>query len=152
MVYSAADIIAHSIEGYFTATVQPHFQSRLVESIIKTVIETTEILIAEPLNYAARAEFAWASTQALNGLIYSGTAGYSYPNHMIEHSLSALYNVPHGAGLSVVIPAWMKWYQHKNPKQFTRFAQEVFGVATADEGIADIYTTDVSTAIINNAF
>ena len=135
LVYSAADIIAHSIEGYFTATVQPHFQSRLVESIIKTVIETTEILIEDPLNYAARAEFAWASTQALNGLIYSGTAGFSYPNHMIEHSLSALYNVPHGAGLSVVMPAWMKWYHTKNLQQFERFAREIFGKSTAIEGI-----------------
>lgn len=194
LVYSAADIIAHSIEGYFTATVQPHFQSRLVEAIIKTVIETTEILIEDPLNYDARAEFAWASTQALNGLIYSGTAGFSYPNHMIEHSLSALYNVPHGAGLSVVMPAWMKWYHTKNPKQFERFAREIFGKSTAVEGIAaleswfnkvgtptrlsqfaiepsalpiilenvlgnaryfgvaDIYTEEVSTEILNNAF
>lgn len=194
LVYSAADIIAHSIEGYFTATVQPHFQSRLVESIIKTVIETTEILIEDPLNYAARAEFAWASTQALNGLIYSGTAGFSYPNHMIEHSLSALYNVPHGAGLSVVMPAWMKWYHTKNLQQFERFAREIFGKSTAIEGlealenwfnkvgtptrlsqfniasselpiilenvlgnasyfgVADIYTREVSTEILENAF
>jgi alcohol dehydrogenase YqhD (iron-dependent ADH family) len=136
LVYSAADIIAHSIEGYFTATVQPRFHSRMVESIINTVIETTEILLADPSNYEARAEFAWASTQALNGLIYTGTAGFSYPNHMIEHSLSALFNVPHGAGLSVVIPAWMKWYHSRNPAQFERFAKNIFGAATAEQGIA----------------
>lgn len=136
LVYSAADVIAHSIEGYFTAGVQPHFQSRLVEAIINTVIESTEILIADPHDYAARAEFAWAATQALNGLTYAGTAGFSYPNHMIEHSLSALFNVPHGAGLSVVMPAWMKWYHSRNPAQFQRFAQHVFGVQTAEEGIA----------------
>ena len=136
LVYSAADIIAHSIEGYFTATVQPRFHSRMVEAIINTVIETTETLLADPTDYAARAEFAWASTQALNGLIYAGTAGFSYPNHMIEHSLSALFNVPHGAGLSVVIPAWMKWYHDRNPGQFERFAKQVFGVATAEQGIA----------------
>ena len=136
LVYSAADIIAHSIEGYFTATVQPHFHSRMVEAIINTVIETTETLLADPADYAARAEFAWASTQALNGLIYAGTAGFSYPNHMIEHSFSALFNVPHGAGLSVIIPAWMKWYQSRNPAQFERFAKYVFGVETAGQGIA----------------
>jgi NADP-dependent alcohol dehydrogenase len=136
LVYSAADIIAHSIEGYFTASTQPRFHSRMVEAIINTVIETTETLLANPADYAARAEFAWASTQALNGLIYAGTAGFSYPNHMIEHSLSALFNVPHGAGLSVIMPAWMKWYQSRNPNQFKRFAQYVFGVTTAEEGIA----------------
>ena len=136
LVYSAADIIAHCIEGYFTATVQPHFHSRLVEAIINTVVETTETLLSNPDDYNARAEFAWASTQALNGLIYAGTSGFSYPNHMIEHSLSALFNVPHGAGLSVVIPAWMKWHHSRNPAQFERFAKNVFGVATAEQGIA----------------
>ncbi|GAB4058570.1 iron-containing alcohol dehydrogenase [Uliginosibacterium sediminicola] len=135
LVYSAADIIAHSIEGYFTAKLQPRFQSRLVEAIIKTVIETTETLLADPADYEARAQFAWASTQALNGLIYSGTAGFSYPNHMIEHSLSALFNVPHGAGLSVVMPAWMKWYHSHNPQQFQRFAREIFGLESAEQGI-----------------
>ena len=136
LVYSAADIIAHCIEGYFTATVQPRFQSRLVEAIINTVIETTETLLADPDDYNARAEFAWASTQALNGLIHAGTAGYGYPNHMIEHSLSALFNVPHGAGLSVVMPAWMRWYRDRNPGQFARFAKNVFGLDTAEQGIA----------------
>jgi NADP-dependent alcohol dehydrogenase len=136
LVYSASDIIAHAIEGYFTARVQPRFHSRLVEAIIHTVMENTETLLADPGNYAARAEFAWAATQALNGLVYAGTSGYSYPNHMIEHSLSALYNVPHGAGLSVVMPAWMKWYQQHNPAQFERFAREVFGLDTAAAGIS----------------
>ncbi|QSI76268.1 iron-containing alcohol dehydrogenase [Niveibacterium microcysteis] len=136
LVYSAADIIAHSIEGYFTATVQPKIQSRLVESVINTVIETTDALLADPLDYNARAEFAWAATLALNGVTYAGTAGFGYPNHMIEHSLSALFNVPHGAGLSVVMPAWMKWYHGRNPSQFERFAKQVFGLATAEQGIA----------------
>lgn len=136
LAYSAADIIAHSIEVYFTATDHPHFQSRLVESIIKSVIETTEILLKDPLDYNARAEFAWVSTQALNGLTTSGTGGGNFPNHMIEHALSALFNIAHGAGLSIVIPAWMKWYKGQNPAQFERFAKEVFGVKSADEGIA----------------
>lgn len=136
LVYSAADIIAHSIEGYFTATMQPKIQSRLVESVIITVMETTEVLLADPADYNARAEFAWAATLALNGITYAGTSGFGYPNHMIEHSLSALFNVPHGAGLSVVMPAWMKWYHSRNPAQFERFAQQIFGLKTAEEGIA----------------
>jgi len=136
LVYSAADIIAHCIEGYFTASVQPRLHSRMVEALIATVMETTQSLLADPADYDARAEFAWASTQALNGLIYEGTTGFSYPNHMIEHSLSALFDVPHGAGLSVVIPAWMKWYHGRNPSQFQRFARALFGVETAEDGIA----------------
>lgn len=136
LVYSAADVIAHSIEAYFTATVHPRLQSRLVEAVINTIIETTETLLANPADDDARGEFAWAATLALNGLTFSGCAGFGYPNHAIEHSLSALFNVPHGAGLSVVMPAWMKWYQSRNPAQFERFARQVFGLATAAEGIA----------------
>lgn len=136
LVYSAADIIAHSIEGYFTATAQPRLLSRLAESIINTVIDSTDILLGNPDDDAARGEFAWASTQALNGLIYAGSAGVSHPNHMIEHALSAMFNVPHGAGLSVVMPAWMKWYHKLNTPQFERFAKQVFGVETAAKGIA----------------
>lgn len=135
LVYSAADIIAHSIEGYFTATVQPELINLQVEANIKTVIRTTEILLQDPTNLDARGEFAWAATMALNGLTYIGTAGYSYPNHMIEHAMSAICDVPHGAGLSVVMPAWMVWWKDRNPKQFQRFAQEIFGLSTAEEGI-----------------
>ncbi len=135
LAYSAVDAIAHVIEVYFTATYHSDFNSRLVESIIKSMMRTTEILLKNPNDYNARGEFAWIATQALNGLTPSGTEGGSFPNHMIEHALSALYNVPHGAGLSVVIPAWMKWYKEKNIAQFQRFSKEVFGLKTADEGI-----------------
>ncbi|MWN06574.1 MULTISPECIES: iron-containing alcohol dehydrogenase [unclassified Gilliamella] len=135
LVYSAADIIAHSIEGYFTATTQPELINLQIEANIKTVIRTTEILLKNPNDLDARGEFAWAATLALNGLTYVGTAGFSYPNHMIEHAMSAICNVPHGAGLSVVMPAWMKWYHDRNPKQFQRFAKQIFGLSTAEQGI-----------------
>jgi alcohol dehydrogenase YqhD (iron-dependent ADH family) len=135
LAYSAVDAIAHSIEVYFTASSHPNFNSRIVESIIKSIMETTEILIEDPNDYGARGEFAWVATQALNGLTPAGTAGGSFPNHMIEHSLSALYNVAHGAGLSIVIPAWMRWYKEQNLSQFERFSKEVFGLEGADAGI-----------------
>ena len=136
LVYSAADIIAHSIEGYFTAKVQPDIINLYIEANIKTVMKTTEILLADPDNYDARAEFAWAATMALNGLTYVGTHGYSYPNHMLEHVMSAVVNCAHGAGLAVIMPAWMKWYKSRNLGAFERFAREIFGVNSADEGIA----------------
>lgn len=135
LVYSASDIIAHSIEGYFTASYHPDIIASYIETNIATVIKTTETLLTDPNNYNARAEFAWAATQALNGTTYLGVERASYPNHMIEHSLSALYNVAHGAGLSVVMPAWMKWYVSRNEKQFERFAHNIFDKATANEGI-----------------
>ncbi|MDD2888716.1 MAG: iron-containing alcohol dehydrogenase [Aliarcobacter sp.] len=135
LVYSAADVIAHSIEGYFTASVHPEFINKQVEAIISTIIQTTEVLIENPKDYNARSEFAWAATNALNGTTFLGTTGYSLPNHMIEHSLSALFNVPHGAGLSVVIPAWMKWYYNKNMPQFEQFSNRIYGLYSSQEGI-----------------
>ncbi|NOL49421.1 iron-containing alcohol dehydrogenase [Pelistega europaea] len=135
LVYSASDIIAHSIEAYFTAKVHPELISMQVEANIKTVIRTTEALLNNPEDLDARGEFAWAATMALNGLTHVGIAKYGFPNHMIEHAMSAVCDVPHGAGLSVVMPAWMTWYKDQNPQQFTRFAREVFGLQTAEEGI-----------------
>lgn len=135
LVYSASDVIAHSIEGYFTASYHPDIIASYIETNIKTIVKTTETLIKNPDDYNARAEFAWAATQALNGTTYIGVEGVSYPNHMIEHSLSALYNVPHGAGLSVIMPAWMKWYVRQNETPFVRFAQNIFGKSSAHEGI-----------------
>ena len=136
LVYSAADIIAHSIEGYFTASVQPDIINLYIEANIKTVMKTTENLLADPDDYDARAEFAWAATMALNGLTYVGTHGYSYPNHMLEHAMSAVVNCAHGAGLAVIMPAWMKWYKSRNLGAFECFAREILGVNSADEGIA----------------
>lgn len=135
LVYSAVDIIAHSIEGYFTATYHPNITASYVETNIKTVIEVTERLLDNPNDYDARAEFSWAATQALNNSTTVGIEGNSYPNHMIEHAVSALHNVPHGAGLSVVMPAWMKWFYKENEAQFERFAKNIFGLNTATEGI-----------------
>lgn len=135
LVYSASDIIAHSIEAYFTASERPELINLQVEANIKTVIRTTEILLADPNDLDARGEFAWAATLALNGSTHLGIAGWSFPNHLLEHAMSAICDVPHGAGLSVVMPAWMTWAKDRNPKQFRRFAKEIFGLETAEQGI-----------------
>ena len=140
LVYSASDIIAHSIEGYFTASVHPEIVRAYIEANIKTVIRTTEALLADPSDYDARAEFAWAATIALNGLTYVGVGGFGYPNHMIEHAMSAVVDCAHGAGLSVVMPAWMRWYKDRNLSAFERFAREIFGLKSADEGTLALKT------------
>jgi NADP-dependent alcohol dehydrogenase len=136
--YAAVDAIAHVIEGYFTCTGNTRLQDRLGESVIKTVIETTEAILARPDDWQARAEFEWAATLALNGICSAGIGHFSFPNHMIEHSLSALYDIAHGAGLAIVIPAWMKWYKEKNKEKFVRFAREIFLGEGAEAGISGL--------------
>lgn len=135
LVYSAADIFAHSLDMYLSATFLPAYMAGYVENILKTVIRTTEILLAEPNNYEARGEFAWAATQALNFTTFCGVENNRYDTHFIEHTLSAEYNIAHGAGLSIVMPAWMKWQKNNLPERFEQFAQNIFNVEGADAGI-----------------
>jgi len=133
--YSAVDAIAHVLEGYFTKQPGTRLQDRLVEAIVATVMETTETILQTPDHAEARAQFMWAATLALNGLTPAGIGDYSFPNHMIEHALSGIYNIPHGAGLSIVLPAWMKWYLPHNPGQFERFGRTIFAVDSAESAI-----------------
>lgn len=127
LVYSAIDIIAHTIEVYFTCQSHPNLQNRFSENIVQTVMETTEAILKNSDNLSARNEFALSATWALNGLTKCGVGKYGFPNHMIEHSLSAIYDVPHGAGLAVVILAWLKWFEKTNNPQIARFAKTIFG-------------------------
>ncbi|GAB5045677.1 iron-containing alcohol dehydrogenase [Thermodesulfovibrio sp. TK110] len=136
--YAAVDAIAHVIEYYFSGSYCPMIQNRFIEGLIKTVMDTTENILKEPDNYNARAEFMWAATLALNGLAKLGIKEGSFPNHMIAHALGGIYDLAHGACLSIVIPAWMKWYKDKNPAQFERFAREIFNRETTDEGISEL--------------
>jgi len=136
--YATVDAIAHVIEYYFSGTYCPSLQNRLIEGLIKTIMETTERILEEPRNYNARAEFMWSATLALNGLTRLGIKGGSFPNHMIAHALGALYDLAHGACLSIVIPAWMRWYKDRNIQQFERFAKEIFNKNNADEGIVQL--------------
>ncbi len=135
LAYSAADIFAHSLDMYLTATYLPELIAGYVENILKTVIRTTEILLDDANHYAARGEFAWAATQALNFTTFCGIENNRFDTHFIEHTLSAEYNIAHGAGLSIVVPAWMKWQKNMLPERFDRFAKKVFDIKGADAGI-----------------
>lgn len=135
LAYSAVDIFAHCLDLYFTAKAFPEFTAALIENILATVIRTTDVLMKNPDDYDARGEFAWASTMALNGNTFVGVAGNSFDTHMIEHAMGGLYNVPHGAGLAVVLPAWMTSIKDQMPDRFKRFAEKMFGMPDADAGI-----------------
>jgi len=131
--YSAVDAITHMLEGYFNNTepASSPLQDRLVEGLMKTIMEATERIIAAPDDYNARAGMMWAATLAFNGLTTAGMGQVALPVHMIEHSLSALYDVAHGAGLSIVLPGWMSRQVQEKAGRFSRLAREVFGVTAA---------------------
>jgi len=133
--YSAVDIITHMLEGYFTNTEtgESPLQDRMIYAFMRTLMESTEKSLANPKDYDARANFMWSGTLAFNGLTTAGMGIVGFPVHMIEHSLSALYDIAHGAGLSIMLPGWMAWSAKKNPARFARLAREFFQVAEADD-------------------
>ena len=139
----AADILAHLMERYFTNTTQVELTDRLIESTAKTVIHQIPFVLAQPDNYDSWAEVMWAGTIAHNNLLNTGRTG-DWGSHEIEHEISAIYDVAHGAGLAVVFPAWMKYVYKHNVSRFVQFATRIWNVdndvwspeATALEGIA----------------
>ena len=147
----SADIMAHVMERYFTTTEDVEVTDRLCEALLSTMIHEVPRVLADPNNYGARANIMWAGMVAHNNIVGVGRT-QDWASHNIEHELSALYDVAHGAGLAVVFPAWMKYvYKHGIPR-FAQFAHRVFGVPmdfadqerTALEGIKRLQQTFVS--------
>lgn len=128
----AADIMAHVMERYFTNVPHVDYTDRLCEATLKTIIKHVPVVLEEPDNYDARAEIMWASTLAHNDLLGTGRIG-DWSSHMIEHELSGIYDVAHGAGLAVVFPAWMKYVYKHNVNRFVQFAVRVWNVEQSFE-------------------
>ena len=123
----AADIMAHVMERYFTNDKGVNFTDRLCEATLKTVIYNVPIVLKKPDDYDARAQIMWASTIAHNDLLSTGRTG-DWASHGIEHELSGIYDIPHGAGLAIVFPAWMKYVYKHNIERFIQFAINVWNV------------------------
>jgi alcohol dehydrogenase YqhD (iron-dependent ADH family) len=129
--YGAVDAIAHVLEFYFTnqelyTPVQDHF----MEGLVMSCMDSCNRVLEKLSDYNARADLMWTATLALNGLTGAGLGKVGFPMHMIEHSLSALFNVAHGAGLSVVIPGWMQYQSQRTPQKFIQFAERIFGITS----------------------
>lgn len=137
-----ADMMAHIYERYFSPTTDVEVTDRVSEGVLKAIIEEGPKVMADPTNYQARANIMWAGTLAHNGVCGCGRAE-DWTSHAMEHEVSALYGVAHGAGLAVVMPAWMTYMAHHAPAKGAQMARRVFGVdiagddtAVALEGIA----------------
>ena len=122
----ATDIMAHVFERYFTNTAEVEITDRLCEAVLLTMIKETPRAIAQPDNYQARANIMWAGTVAHNDIVGVGRS-QDWNSHGIEHELSGLYDCAHGAGLAVVMPAWMEFVHKHNCMRFAQMATRVFG-------------------------
>lgn len=122
-----ADMMAHVMERYFTKVPNVDLTDRMCEGVLKSIMRNAPIVLQQPDNYDARAEIMWASTIAHNNWLGTGRIA-DFGSHKIEHELSAIYDVPHGAGLAVVFPAWMKYVYKHDINRFVKFATRVMGV------------------------
>lgn len=120
------DIMAHTFERYFTNTPEVEVGDRLCEAILLTMIKEGPRVIADPNNYEARANIMWAGTVCHNDIIGCGRS-QDWNSHAIEHELSGLYDCAHGAGLAVIMPAWMEYVMHHNVMRFAQVATRVWG-------------------------
>lgn len=122
----AVDMLAHIMERYFTNTPDVALTDRLGEALMKTVLEAAPRALAAPDDYAARADLMWAGMLAHNNSCGVGRE-QDWGSHQIEHELSAFYDCAHGAGLAVVLPAWLEYVLPHDPMRLARFAVNVLG-------------------------
>ncbi len=123
----ATDIMAHLMERYFTNVTNVSFTDRLIEATMKTIIDKTPLVLENPKDYDAWSELMWAGTVAHNNLLNTGRVG-DWASHDIEHEISGIYDVAHGAGLAVVFPAWMKHVLKHDLARFVQWSVRVWNV------------------------
>ncbi|MBO7645915.1 MAG: iron-containing alcohol dehydrogenase [Prevotella sp.] len=128
------DMIVHILERYFSNTENVEISDRLCEGVITAIINEARKVMKNPQDYDARANIMWSGTIAHNGTCGIGREE-DWAGHQIEHEISAMYDVTHGAGLAVVTPAYMLFMADHHPARIQQFAERVFGVGDAKEGI-----------------
>ncbi|MDR2073062.1 MAG: iron-containing alcohol dehydrogenase [Spirochaetaceae bacterium] len=138
-----ADMMSHVFERYFTNTMHTDLTDGLCEAVLKTIIKNAPRVLNDPQDYDAWCEIGFSGTVAHNGLVGMGRE-QDWACHGMEHELSAIYDIAHGAGLAVLTPAWMRYVYKDKLNMFVQFAVKVMGVegsyrdpeAIVEEGIA----------------
>lgn len=127
--YGAVDAVCHILESYFNgpAPCTP-VTDRIAEGLILSVMDASALCLQEPENYDARSALMWSSSLALCGLCKTGVGEHFFPVHLLEHAVSALFPVAHGAGLAALLPGWMQWFAARGgEKKICQLGDRVFG-------------------------
>lgn len=127
-----ADMMAHIFERYFSPTADVEITDRVSEGVLKAIIEEAPKVMADPCDYQARANIMWSGTLAHNGICGTGRKE-DWASHAMEHEISAIYGVTHGAGLAVVMPAFMTFMAAHAPAKGAQLARRVFDVVEPDD-------------------
>lgn len=127
-----ADMMAHIFERYFSPTADVEITDRVSEGVLKAILEEAPKVMADPCDYQARANIMWSGTLAHNGICGTGRKE-DWASHAMEHEISAVYGVTHGAGLAVVMPAFMTFMAAHAPAKGAQLARRVFDVVETDD-------------------
>ena len=127
-----ADMMAHIFERYFSPTADVEITDRVSEGVLKAIIEEAPKVMADPCDSQARANIMWSGTLAHNGICGTGRKE-DWASHAMEHEISAVYGVTHGAGLAVVMPAFMTFMAAHAPAKGAQLARRVFDVVEPDD-------------------
>ena len=141
----ATDIMMHTMERYFSKYEDALLTDAIAEALQKTVKEAVPEVLKNPEDYRYRAAIMWASSLSHNDLTECGTEK-DFACHKLEHELSGLFGVTHGAGLAAIWGSWARYVMDKHLNRFVQFAVNVMGVrndftdprATALRGIEAI--------------
>lgn len=132
--YGVADLMAHAMEAWFGKGDSP-LADRVVLSILEEAMEAGPLLLKNLKSYDLRARVMYAATLALNGTCMHGRAHGDWGVHAAGHVLSLLYDIPHGASLTLVYPAWLKLVQKRAPERVSKLLFQLFYTDDLDDGI-----------------
>ncbi len=137
-IYGIVDLIVHSLEAFFAKGDDATLNDKYVGAVIREAIEYGSQLINDLKNISLREKIMWAATNALNGLLFYGreTNG-DWGTHNFAHNLSVLYDTPHGASLSIVLPAWMKTFKDQLHTRLEQLGSLVFLENLTAEDVID---------------
>ncbi|MBF0779724.1 MULTISPECIES: iron-containing alcohol dehydrogenase [unclassified Granulicatella] len=121
------DMMSHLIEQYFNEAEHTPVMDGMIESILRTIIQYAPIVVDNPTDYQARETLMMAGTVALNGSLRWGYLG-DWSSHALEHAISAVYDIAHAEGLSIIMPNWMYYVMPKHIERFEQFAKNVFHI------------------------
>ncbi len=138
----ATDIMMHTMERYFSKYEDMSLTDAIAEALLRTVRDSALVVMLQPEDYRHRAQIMWAGSLAHNDLTECGSEK-DFATHKLEHELSAVYGVTHGAGLAALWPSWARYVMKKHLFRFVQFAVNVMGVTndfahpeeTAERGI-----------------
>ena len=132
------DMIMHTMERYFSHDDDMDLTDAIAEALMRDLMDNVFKVLADPEDYRARAQIMWGGSLAHNDLTGCGLTG-DWATHEIEHELSGMFDVTHGAGLAAIWPSWARYVYKENVSRFVRFAVNVLGVPqdfTDPEGTA----------------